>query len=219
MSKIRVFELAKELNISAKQLILQVKGIGISVENSFNILADDQVIIIRKTFSGGSEAVSDDATEAAKKVRKRISTRVSEDLSSEIILSPPLVQLDPKHSANEKIARRVRKSSRPLGTLDGTQDSYLEEVISGAAHEEPLPFIPVSIFPDPIIESVVEVSIPEIEPPVIDVPPVVIEIAPAMVKEKVVMKETEPAPLIVTAFSMGNGLSTSLSKEEESKNG
>ena len=47
MAKMRVFELARELNIPGKELINRVKGFGINVDGNFNVLDEDTIKVIK----------------------------------------------------------------------------------------------------------------------------------------------------------------------------
>ncbi|MBF0442638.1 MAG: translation initiation factor IF-2 N-terminal domain-containing protein, partial [Oligoflexales bacterium] len=55
MSKVRVYELARELNLESKLLISRLKGLGISVASHQSTLSDDEVLKARKIFKGESQ--------------------------------------------------------------------------------------------------------------------------------------------------------------------
>ena len=48
ISSLKVFELAKELNLPAKKLILKIRKAGISVEGVFSILSPEEAELVRK---------------------------------------------------------------------------------------------------------------------------------------------------------------------------
>ena len=48
ISSLKVFELAKELNLPAKKLILEIRKAGISVEGVFSILSSEEAELVRK---------------------------------------------------------------------------------------------------------------------------------------------------------------------------
>jgi len=48
MSEVRVFELAKELNMPAKDLLVKMRKAGIPVTGNFSELSSEQAEIIRK---------------------------------------------------------------------------------------------------------------------------------------------------------------------------
>ena len=48
MSEVRVFELAKELNMPAKQLLIKLRKSGIPVTGNFSEISLDQAEIVRK---------------------------------------------------------------------------------------------------------------------------------------------------------------------------
>ncbi|MEG1504928.1 MAG: translation initiation factor IF-2 [Lachnospiraceae bacterium] len=64
MTKLRVHELAKELNKSNKELLDVLKEKNIEVKSHMSSLADDQVEMVKKTFSGGKP---EEAAEPKKK--------------------------------------------------------------------------------------------------------------------------------------------------------
>ena len=44
----RVFELAKEMNLPAKQLLQRIRKLGIPVSSNFNALSDEQIAIFAR---------------------------------------------------------------------------------------------------------------------------------------------------------------------------
>jgi translation initiation factor IF-2 len=73
---LRVFELAKELNIPTKELILRIKTLKIRISGNFSVLSDEQIAIINRDFQKPAatavpKAVSH-SEEAPVKTRKRI---------------------------------------------------------------------------------------------------------------------------------------------------
>ncbi len=72
---LRVFELAKELNIPTKELIDRINGLGIEITGNFSALTDDQIAKIRKDFKAPVAHAKDAAAsgqEGPKRVRRRI---------------------------------------------------------------------------------------------------------------------------------------------------
>jgi Zn-dependent peptidase ImmA (M78 family) len=51
MSKLKVFQLAKELNISSKGLLYRLEKLGIMVRGHMSILADDEVTRIKEALA------------------------------------------------------------------------------------------------------------------------------------------------------------------------
>jgi translation initiation factor IF-2 len=58
MSNMRVFELAKEMDMPAKQLLQRIKKIGIPVSSNFNALTDEQIALIRKKIGGAASTAA-----------------------------------------------------------------------------------------------------------------------------------------------------------------
>lgn len=59
MAKVRVYELAKELDIGNKELLERLSAIGVKVERHVNSLEDDVVEIIRSHFKDNKEKTDD----------------------------------------------------------------------------------------------------------------------------------------------------------------
>lgn len=65
MSKLKVFQLAKELNISSKGFLYTLEELGILVRDRMSTLADDEVTRIKEAF----------ATVPAEERQKKVSIR------------------------------------------------------------------------------------------------------------------------------------------------
>ena len=97
----RVFELAKEMNLPAKQLLQRIRKLGIPVSSNFNALSDEQIVIIRKKIGGpASPPPSRSAKESPAQI---ISTR-REDTNPEGTL-----ELDSDTLIGGKRPRRIRR--------------------------------------------------------------------------------------------------------------
>ena len=57
MSMIKVFELAKELNVPAKQLLLELHKAGVSVEGYFSFLSSEEAKLVREITNTSGEIV------------------------------------------------------------------------------------------------------------------------------------------------------------------
>ncbi|MGK5092527.1 translation initiation factor IF-2 [Deltaproteobacteria bacterium TL4] len=81
MAKLRVFELAKELNMPAKQLLQTVRKMGIPVSSNFNALADSQIVVIKRKLldsaTQSEQLLSEDVERGGRRV---ISARRSEQV-------------------------------------------------------------------------------------------------------------------------------------------
>ena len=56
MSKIRVYQLAKDLNVTTKDIITKMEELNIEVNNHMSTLEDNEIVTIKKMFSQSDEA-------------------------------------------------------------------------------------------------------------------------------------------------------------------
>ena len=175
MSNMRVFELAKEMNLPAKQLLQRIRKLGIPVSSNFNALSDEQIAIIRKKIGGpASPQPSRPAKESPAQI---ISTR-REDTNPEGTL-----ELDSDTLIGGKRPRRIRRRRS-----EEVQEENIIRV-SGDRQETPPPS------PAPVVEVQQEVTEPEeapvettVEAPSVETP------AEEVTEEKVAAPEPKPAP-------------------------
>ncbi len=93
MSKIRVYELAKELEISSKELIAMLKDeFGIEVKNHMSVVEEEDAILIKELITGKSTPVTPEKTE------KSIVEEYEEILEEEVV----------------NLAKKKKKSKREL---------------------------------------------------------------------------------------------------------
>ncbi|MBF0286318.1 MAG: translation initiation factor IF-2 [SAR324 cluster bacterium] len=120
MKKMRVFELARELNIPSKQMIQELNAIGVITESNFNILTEEQVALVRANILGDDVASN-------KKVRKSKVLRRSENKTD--------AHDDP--DTVEKRPRRIRKLRKaveeqvvePVAEKDPSADPVIKEAV------------------------------------------------------------------------------------------
>ena len=175
MSNMRVFELAKEMNLPAKQLLQRIRKLGIPVSSNFNALSDEQIVIIRKKIGGpASPPPSRSAKESPAQI---ISTR-REDTNPEGTL-----ELDSDTLIGGKRPRRIRRRRS-----EEVQEENIIRV-SGDRQETPPPS------PAPVVEVQQEVTEPEeatvettVEAPSVETP------AEEVTEERVAEPEPKPAP-------------------------
>ena len=175
MSNMRVFELAKEMNLPAKQLLQRIRKLGIPVSSNFNALSDEQIAIIRKKI--GSPASPPPSRPAKESPAQIISTR-REDTNPEGTL-----ELDSDTLIGGKRPRRIRRRRS-----EEVQEENIIRV-SGDRQETPPPS------PAPVVEVQQEVTEPEeapvettVEAPSAKTP------AEAVIEERVAAPEPKPAP-------------------------
>lgn len=173
MSNMRVFELAKEMNLPAKQLLQRIRKLGIPVSSNFNALSDEQIAIIRKKIGGpASPPPSRPAKESPAQI---ISTR-REDTNPEGTL-----EFDSDTLIGGKRPRRIRRRRS-----EEVQEENIIRV-SGDRQEAP---------PSPVVEVQQETTEPEeatvettVEVQSTDTS------AEEVTKERVVESEPKPLPL------------------------
>ena len=173
MSNMRVFELAKEMNLPAKQLLQRIRKLGIPVSSNFNALSDEQVAIIRKKI--GSPANSPPSRPAKESPAQIISTR-REDTNPEGTL-----EFDSDTLIGGKRPRRIRRRRS-----EEVQEENIIRV-SGDRQEAP---------PSPVVE--VQQKMTEPEEATVET---TVEVqstdtsAEEVTKERVVESEPKPLPL------------------------
>ena len=175
MTNMRVFELAKEMNLPAKQLLQRIRKLGIPVSSNFNALSDEQIAIIRKKI--GSPASPPPSRPAKESPAQIISTR-REDTNPEGTL-----ELDSDTLIGGKRPRRIRRRRS-----EEVQEENIIRV-SGDRQETPPPS------PAPVVEVQQEVTEPEeapvettVEAPSVKTP------AEEVIEERVAAPEPKPAP-------------------------
>ena len=175
MSNMRVFELAKEMNLPAKQLLQRIRKLGIPVSSNFNALSDEQIAIIRKKI--GSPASPPPSRPAKESPAQIISTR-REDTNPEGTL-----ELDSDTLIGGKRPRRIRRRRS-----EEVQEENIIRV-SGDRQETPPPS------PAPVVEVQQEVTEPEEAPVETTVEASSVETpAEEVTEERVAEPEPKPAP-------------------------
>ena len=94
MSKIRVYELAKELNVSSKDLItLLMEEFGVEVKNHMSVIEDEDAALIQELIGENGipqekKSIVDEyedqlAEEVNKGVRKKLSVKKSKEMQKQ----------------------------------------------------------------------------------------------------------------------------------------
>ncbi|HHZ79002.1 MAG TPA: translation initiation factor IF-2 [Candidatus Lambdaproteobacteria bacterium] len=164
MSEVRVFELAKELKMPAKQLLTKMRKAGIPVTGNFSELSADQAEIVRKMAKSASGIVIPKITKA--KGLRRAKPTESKTGEAEVIKkskktkSSAIVTISTKSQLDEKVVeeapkRRVRRKKKEtvpptLYTIvptrekdvpaDGVTVTDAEEQIRQASETDPKEF-------------------------------------------------------------------------------
>jgi len=71
MSEVRVFELAKELNMPAKDLLVKMRKAGIPVTGNFSELSSEQAEIVRKMGKSAKGIILPKSAKGSGKIRLR----------------------------------------------------------------------------------------------------------------------------------------------------
>ena len=141
MSKIRVYELAKELEISSKELIALLKDeFGIEVKNHMSVVEEEDAALIKELLGGSEgskEAVKEESMDTAGKVTKSIVDEYEEILEEEVV----------------NLAKKKKKTKRELAQ----EKLEAEEAALANMKVEIGEFITVKEFADKLGKPVAEV--------------------------------------------------------------
>lgn len=141
MSKIRVYELAKELEISSKELIALLKDeFGIEVKNHMSVVEEEDAALIKELLGdseGNKEAVKEDSMDTEGKVTKSIVDEYEEILEEEVV----------------NLAKKKKKTKRELAQ----EKLEAEEAALANMKVEIGEFITVKEFADKLGKPVAEV--------------------------------------------------------------
>ena len=143
MSKIRVYELAKELGLENKELISRLEKLGIAVKSHSSTLEDSDVERIRKDFSGGESREIEEKRIKSTVIRRR-AVRVEEvaPVSVEEIKEEPIPVLEEPSPLKE-----VEASSEEV-VPEKTRSAQIEPVEKEKKMEAPA----VPSEPEPVKE-------------------------------------------------------------------
>ena len=126
MTEVRVFELAKELNMPAKQLLTKIRKAGIPVTGNFSELSLDQAEIVRKMAKSVKGIVMPKAAKAAGVSRTKVTAKVTEDTAdgkqAKAKKESSIVTISTKSKLDEAVVedapkRRVRKKKKDYEEL------------------------------------------------------------------------------------------------------
>ncbi len=148
MSEIRVFELAKEFNLPAKQMVQQLRKGGIAVEKPFDHLTDEQVVQARKLMAAPEKKTAPTKVRTARRV---ISTRRTSEPAPEVPAEegdgekPRIITVTAKNVqelGEEERPRRIRRKS-----VDPESEAPVEtpEPAEAEAAEAPADEAPVKV--------------------------------------------------------------------------
>ena len=136
MSEVRVFELAKELNMPAKQLLTKIRKAGIPVTGNFSELSLDQAEIVRKMAKSVKGIVMPKAAKAAGVSRTKATAKVAEDTAegkqAKAKKDSSIVTISTKSKLDEAVVedapkRRVRRKKKDNEELTPKTKTHAEE--------------------------------------------------------------------------------------------
>ena len=136
MSEVRVFELAKELNMPAKQLLTKIRKAGIPVTGNFSELSLDQAEIVRKMAKSVKGIVMPKAAKAAGVSRTKGAAIVTEDTAegkqAKAKKDSSIVTISTKSKLDEAVIedapkRRVRRKKKDNKELTPKTKAPTEE--------------------------------------------------------------------------------------------
>ncbi len=167
MSEIRVFELAKEFNLPAKQMVQQLRKGGIAVEKPFDTLTEEQLKLARKLMKSPEEKAAKPSK--TRSVRRVISTRRSaepepeeetpEDAGEE---KPRIITVTAKNLQNmgederpRRIRRRIKEDAAEAPESEPAAEASSGEEVAAAAPEAK---VKVKAAETPVAEASVKVK-------------------------------------------------------------
>ncbi len=115
MSKIRVYQLAKELNLTSKELIEKFEELGVEVHNHMSALEDSDIEVLKELLASGGEEGSDAVLEEddldEELLEDDLDVLYGDDLEDEII-APGLI--DKKAEKPKKVIRAIEEAEEEV---------------------------------------------------------------------------------------------------------
>jgi translation initiation factor IF-2 len=197
MSEVRVFELAKELNMPAKQLLTKMRKAGIPVTGNFSELSLDQAEIVRKMAKSVKGIVMPKAAKAAGVSRTKATAKVAEDTAegkqAKAKKDSSIVTISTKSKLDEAVVedapkRRVRRKKKDNEELTPKTKAPAEENVAAD----------VAIPDAEITEDNVPVQEADSTEQAVDEVPLSEEQTPSAVEEAVPESVIEPSATVNT---------------------
>ncbi len=137
---LRVFELAKELNIPTKELIKKIKHLGIEISGNFSALSDKDISQIKKDFLEPSAKLEDEEVPSQvslKKTRRRIISSKKDKEPKK--LKAAVKEEEPIPEEDEEIADEKGAEVELTAGEEGAKEKAPKRIIrkKGAAKEAP----------------------------------------------------------------------------------
>ena len=110
MGKMKLYELAKELNLASKELLKKVKELGIEVKSHLSSLEDSDVEKIRKTFSSTTNNTKNSKESRPEKNKPQEQSNKNEKSNPVIIKREVIIEHEEK---NENV-KKEQKNKNPF---------------------------------------------------------------------------------------------------------
>jgi translation initiation factor IF-2 len=111
LSKIRVYQLAKELNLTSKELIEKFEELGVEVHNHMSALEDSDIEVLKELLASGGDEDSEAVLEEEELLEDELDDLYEEDLEDEII-APGLI--DKKSEKPKKVIRAIEEAEEEV---------------------------------------------------------------------------------------------------------
>ncbi|WP_448382874.1 translation initiation factor IF-2, partial [Desulfosoma sp.] len=177
MARMRVHELAKELDMNSKELLDRILKMGISVKNHMSTLSESAIARIREHLQGeGAKKVEE------KRIGRQVIRRRKKTEAEELAEAEAAQALEEAPEAEEE-------------TLGAVAASTAEAQAAAPATAEPTPAVPETVEPaEEEVPSVEPVTTPQPGPVVVEPTPVEPTFGEAAV---VISRPGEPPPAVV----------------------
>ncbi len=139
MAKMKVHELAKELGVESKELLVVIKNKGIEVKSHMSVLEDGQVEDIKNAMKApgksaeapmASEKKETETTEAKEvKTEKSVETPVKKKKSIIVVSNPNNSKMPGGTQAPKKPAKPVAPKSQPVKAEEKSVEKAVEEPV------------------------------------------------------------------------------------------
>lgn len=120
MSKVRVYELARELKMESKALVSRLNELGVDVASHQSTLTADQILKVKKELSGGASTGS-----APKVIRRRAARPAKQEEVEQVVDQPESVVKRRKVAASTDTEPAAPESVGQVSSEDKHSDSEL----------------------------------------------------------------------------------------------
>ncbi len=176
MSKTRVYELAKELNVDSKEFVIRLEKLGIAVKSHSSTLEDSDVERVKREFHlSGKKEIVEQRIKSTVIRRRAIRQPVEEE---EVTLAERVEALSPEPEIEEKLAVEAKEDIPPVEETKKSEEKIPEVKVASEAKEPIEEEIPRPVPQKPVKSEVSK----EAKPAVAEIP------------EKKPEKKTQEAP-------------------------